>query len=257
METEEQGSQPLSREGAWSRLIGSVVSPRTTFVSIARKPTWLLPVLLIVLVNIAVAYRQQRPGTKLVVPHAAIEQRLKSNPAFERLTPQQQAKELKEAEAMANGVITGAVYFGVIIGTPLVFLIIAAVFLFAFNAVYGAGIQFRQSFAVTSYASVPYLVSSVVTLVLVWTRPPGTATAHELSVVSLATFLSPHARPWVLGLARSVNVFDVWTLGLLAVGYAAASSKKVRFGSALAVVVTVWAIYLVAMAGLAAKIPHT
>lgn len=256
MATEEQGPQPLPREGGWSRLVGTVVDPRATFKSIARKPTWLLPVLLIVLVNLAVTYRQQRPGNALTVPNAALEQRLKSNPAFEKLTPKQQAHEVKEARAIARGMITGAVYFGVVIGTPLVFLIVAGVLLLAFKFVYGAGIRLRQSYAITSFASVPYLISSVVTLVLVWTHPPGAHAAHELSLVSLEAFLSPHAPLWLKGLTRSVNVFDLWTLGLLAVGYTAASPKKVRFGGALAVVMTAWAIYLVAVASLASKIPH-
>ncbi len=255
METEDQGSQPLSREGAWSRLIGAVISPLATFEAIARKPSWLLPILLIVLVNVAVAHRQ-RPGSALTVPNSAVEQRLKSDPTFQRLTRQQQAQELKEARVVAKYVVAGAIYFGVIVGTPLAFLIIAAVLLFAFNVFFGAGIKFKQSFAVTSYASVPYLLSSVVTLVLVWTHPPGAALTHDLSVLSLAGFLSPHVSPWLRALARSVNVFDLWTLGLLAVGYTAASSKRVRFGSALAVVVAIWAVYLLATAALFSRVAH-
>lgn len=254
METVEQGPQPPPRDGAWSRLIGTVISPRATFESIGRKPGWLLPVLLIVLVNLSATYSQQRRGGLLTAQRAALEQQLKSNPKFDRLPLRQQKQELKETKTISTDVITGAAYFGVLFGTPVVLLIIAAVLLFAFNAVFGAGIKYRQSFAVTSYAEVPFLVSSVVSLVMVWAYPPGKVPPHELSVLSLAAFLSPHAPLWLAGLARSVDVFDLWTLGLLAVGYAAASSKKVRLGSSLALVLTIWCVYLFVMVGLSAMV---
>jgi Yip1 domain len=252
METGEP--QSLPREGAWSRLIGVVVSPRATFESIGRKPSWLLSVLLIVLVNLAATYSQQRRGGLLTAQRAAMEQQLKSNPAFSRMTPQQQEQQLKETRRLDKGVITGAAYFGVLVGTPVVLLIIAAVLLGAFNVVFRAGIKYAQSLAVASYALVPFLVSSLVSLALIWIRPPGGVPAEGVSVASLATFLPSNAPLWLVGLARSLNAFDLWTLGLLAVGYAAVSLKRVRFGSALALVLSLWGIYLFVMVGLSAMV---
>ncbi|MGH9686787.1 MAG: YIP1 family protein [Candidatus Acidiferrales bacterium] len=251
IETNEQKPQSLTREGAWSRLLGVVVSPRATFESIGRKPSWLLPVLLIVFVNVAATYSQQRRGGLLTAPQrVGLEQQLKSSPALSHMTQQQRGQKLHETRSLDNRVITGAAYFGVLLGTPLVVLIIAAVLLGAFNLVFRAGVKYGQSLAVTSYALIPFLVNSLISLALIWVRPPGTVPAQSMFVASLAPFLPSHAPLWLVGLARSLNAFDLWTLGLLAVGYAAVSLKKVQFGKALALVLSLWGVYLFAMVGL-------
>jgi Yip1 domain len=255
VETNEQRFQPPAKDGAWSHLLGAIVRPRTTFESIGRKPSWWLPVLLIIFVNVAATYSQQRRGGLLTVAQrAALEQQLKSSPAFARMTPQQREQKLRQAGSVDNGVITGAAYLGVLLGTPAVVLVIAAILLGAFNLVFSAGFKFAQSLAVTSYALMPFAINSLISLPLIWVRPPGAVPAQGMSIASLSVFLPSHAPLWLVGLAKSLNAFDLWTIGLLAVGYAAISMKKVRFGRALVLVLSLWGIYLFAMIGLSVTV---
>src|SRR5215212_7677584 len=44
------------KDSSWGRLIGALVAPGETFRSIAERPTWLPPLLILVLLGVAVGY---------------------------------------------------------------------------------------------------------------------------------------------------------------------------------------------------------
>lgn len=242
MATEGEVTQASSREGSFGRVVGVLVSPRATFESIARKPGWFLPVLLIVLVNLLVAFSVMHRG----ILRAAMEKQMESSPLSAQMTSQQR----DQAAGMAMRLAPIERYVGAIVGTPVVLLIVAAVFLGAFNALFGADIRFAQSFAVSAFASVPSLLRGFASLALVWTRAPANVDLRSLSMSSLAAYLPASPPAWLVTLGAHLDVFTFWTLGLLAIGYAATSSKKARFGGALAVVLTIWVIYVLASVGL-------
>jgi hypothetical protein len=245
----EETPNSLALEGPWSRLVGVVVSPRVTFESIVRKPNWLLPLLIFVFVNLAATYSQQRRGGLLTATQsAALEQQLKSNPAFSRLNPQQREQQLEEMRKLSRDAATGGAYLGVLLA-PVALLITAAVFLAAFNIVFRADVKYAQSLAIASYSLVPFLLSSLMTLALIWIRPPGAVPSEGVSI-SLASFLHSDAPLWLASLAKSLDVFELWSLGLLAVGYTAVSFRRVRFRSALALVLSIFGIFLLVMTGL-------
>ncbi len=248
---EEQGGPVAKRDNAFSRVVGAVVSPRETFQSVARKPGWVLPVLLLIVVNLIVGFSVIRTGAL----RAGMEKQMESNPAIAQMNAQLSPAQRQQNLDLRMRVAPVTTYAGAIVGTPIVLLIVAAVLLGAFNIVFGAGIRFGQSFAVSAYAAMPSLLGGLVSLVLLWVRPPGAVNLQSLSMSSLAAYL-PHGAPlWLVSLGGHLDVFTFWTIGLLAVGYAAASSKKkVRFGSALAVVVVVWLIYVLGAVGLTASV---
>ncbi|MGH9709256.1 MAG: hypothetical protein ACRD37_01760, partial [Candidatus Acidiferrales bacterium] len=59
--------------GAFGRLIGAIVNPRPTFEDIARKPTWLVPLLVITLVSIALTVVMGQRVDWMQVAHQRIE----------------------------------------------------------------------------------------------------------------------------------------------------------------------------------------
>jgi hypothetical protein len=105
-------------------------------------------------------------------------------------------------------------------------------------------IGFGQSFAIGAYAFVPILLKDLLALVMFWAHPPGGGRLRSPSISSLAAYLPAHSPAWLASVGGNLDISIFWTIGLLAVGYAAASSKKVRFGSALAVVVIGWFTFL-------------
>ena len=63
-------------------------------------------------------------------------------------------------------------------------------------------------------------------------------------------FLAPPDAKALHSLLGSLDVFSFWTMGLLAIGLAAAA--RIRKGQAAGVVVSLWLVYVLAKAGLAA-----
>lgn len=246
MSSDAQRKPTPTREDAPSRLIGAVVSPQATFESIARKPGWLLPVLLLVLVNAAVAFSSIRRGYM----SAYLEKQAESNPLTAGLTPRQRQLVL----ATQTRVVPVTIYAFAVVGTPVGLLIVAAVFLSAFRVGFGADIKFAQSFSITAYAAVPLMLRGLVGLAFLWARPPTGANPDTVSMSSVAAYLPGGAPLWLVSLGSKLDMFTLWMLVLLAAGYAAVSAKKARLGSALAVVLVIWIAYLLATVGIAAGI---
>lgn len=243
---EEQGGQASTRDGSFSRLVGAVVSPRETFDSIARKPSWVLPVFLIIVVNLIVAFGLFHRGTM----RAAMEKQFDASPMYAQLSPQQRKQNIDMALRFAPV----AAYARAVLATPIVLAIVALILLGAFNIVFSTKIGFGQAFGIAAFAFVPILLRDFLSLGMVWGRPPGDANLKSLSMSSLNAYLPAHSPVWLASLGGHLDVFTFWTIGLMAVGFAAASSKKVRFGSALAVVVVLWLIYVLGSVGLSASL---
>lgn len=247
MRNQGQVLQTSAQEGAWNQLVGAVVSPRATFGLIARKPVWLLPVLLFIMVNLVVGYSFLRTGGE----RAFAEKQLRSNPVMSQALSQMTPAQRQQNVATSMGMAAPVTYATAVVGTPIVLLIVAAVFLGVFRIGFGAPIKFAQSFAITAFASVPSILKGFLTMVFVWARPPTGASLDSLSMSSLASYLPTGAPPWLQTLGGHLDIFTFWTLGLLGLGYAAASAKKARFRGALITVVIVWAVYVFAHVGIA------
>lgn len=247
MASEEQNQENGTGKGAFARVIGALVSPRPTFESIAQKPSWLLPLLLLLLINIVLIFSfSHRIGWR-----ALIEKQVANNSQFQQLTPAEQQARIARGLKLAP--VIG--YLGGTVGNVIVVLIISAIFLFAFNIVFGSGIKFKQSFGITTHAFMPGILKGLIGLVVVWVRPPEGVNLQNLVMSNVGAFLPAGEPLWLQTLASSLDVFVFWIIALLAIGYAAASSsRKLKFGTALAVVVVIWLVFLLGWVGVLAAI---
>ena len=245
MATEEQGAESLPRESAFSRLAGALFSPRQTFQSIAQKPGWVPPILLILLVNVLLIFSfSYRVGWR-----STIEKQLAKTPTYAQMTPLQQQQAVDRLTRLAP--IGG--YIGSTVGTVLILLCIALVLLGAFNIIFGTTIKFRQSFSIASYAFMPTVLKGLLAMLIIWVRPPEGINLQNLVMSNVGAFLPSSVPLWLQTLGSLLDVFVFWTLALLAVGYVSADrSRKLRFGNALAVVVAFWFIYLFVVVGVSA-----
>lgn len=245
MATEEQSAENLARETPFSRIVGALISPRQTFASIAQKPGWVAPILLILLVNVVlISSFTYRVGWRTTV-----ERQLAKTPAYAQLTP---LKQQQTVERLARLAPIGG-YIGTTVGTILVLLCIALVLLGAYNIIFGTSIRFRQSFSITSYAFMPSVLRGLLAILIIWVRPPEGISLQNLVMSNVGAFLPSTVPLWLQTLGASLDVFAFWSMALLAIGYVRADqSRKLRFGSALAVVVAFWFVYLFVFVGFAA-----
>jgi hypothetical protein len=63
--------------------------------------------------------------------------------------------------------------------------------------------------------------------------------------------LPDESAKWLVALCKSFDVFTFWTLILLAIGFAAASPKKLKGAKPYVIAFSVWAAYVVLRVGLA------
>ncbi len=120
-------------------------------------------------------------------------------------------------------------------------------------AVSRAPVQFRQVFAIVSYARMPGVVFTVLAIVLIlFRRASGLPDGHPVNpmMTSLAVFLDPATTsPFVYTLARSVDCVVFWELSLMAVGLKLAS--RLSSAAANGAVVILWVVTSLVQAMLA------
>lgn len=230
--------------GALGRLVGAIINPRPTFEDIARKPSWLLPLLLLIILSLSITYIfGKRVGWR-----AFMEKQLAQNSRVQQLSPEQREQTLETQVKVAP--IIGYV-FGVI-GFPIVVVVIAAIFMGIFNATSSAALDFKTSLGVITHSYTPFVIASLLGVLILCLKPPDQIDLQNLVASNAGTFLSSDAPKWLLALCTSLDIFTFWVLGLMAFAYSAVHPKKIKFGSALTWIVGIWVVFVLVKVGFAA-----
>jgi hypothetical protein len=133
---------------------------------------------------------------------------------------------------------------------PILFtLIVALVMWGAFNLLGGANTDFATSFAITTHAALTGLVSSLLFILILYLKPPGTVDMENPIATNLAVLLPDDSAKWMIALLKSIDIFTFWTLILLAIGFATTNPKKLKGGKAFTIAFSVWAVYVVLRVG--------
>ncbi len=240
---ESRAPQP-ARISAFGRLTGVLFNPKATFEDIAAKPSFLLPLVVIVVLSVViVAVFGQRVGWR-----GTIEKQLASNPRTADLPADQREQAIERGEKFAPVVS----YVIVFLAAPVAALISAAVLLAAFNLVAGARVNFLQSFGIVTHSYVPGIIGGAIGLIMLFVKSPDTININNLVAANLAAFLAGDSPKWLISLGTSIDLFQFWTIVLMGIGFSAVNPKKVSIGKGIAIVAITWALYVgakVAIAG--------
>ena len=243
--TMQQAPEAPEKVNSFGRIIGVIFSPKETFESIVRKPTWLLPTILLCVVGVAfIIVFGSRPGAW----RAYMEAQFEKSSRVQQLTAQQREQAL-EAQLKYTPKVTPAVV--PIVEFSLV-LIIAAVYWVAFSMGAGIKVNFKTSLGITAHAWVPFILSGLLAIVVVMLKDPRTIELNNPLAAYDGAYLPPSTSKALIAAGHSLDIFSFWVLGLFALGFSAVNPKKLKFGGALAWIVGVWLIYVVMKAGLSA-----
>jgi hypothetical protein len=137
-----------------------------------------------------------------------------------------------------------------VVSTPIFLLIpyviLAALFLLAFLAT-GAGISFRKAFTVTVWGTgPPAIVLTLLGILFMFVKNPADLdVVPAYNVVSnLGALVDFTAHPMLNSFLSSIDLFSIWTVVLLSLGFAAVSEKKLTVGKASIPVVGLWALWI-------------
>lgn len=195
-----------------ARFAGVFHSPGSTFADIVRKPDWLAP--LLILVASAVLFTEAMLWK--VGMDRIIRMSLEQSPRAAQMTPEQ------VEQAVTQGAKIGAIFAHVsaVLGAPIVMLIVAGLGLLIINAIFGKDLNFTTSYAVACYASLPGILGSLMGLAMIFLGDVERFNPQNPTPTNLGFFLNPleTAKP-LYSLASSIDVFTVWFLILLGIGF--------------------------------------
>lgn len=220
------------------RLTGVLFDPKPAFADIAARPQgWWLPLLLVTLLvlGFVVAFSQRVGWERFLRQQMQSNSRLMELPTERREEILQQ--QLRFVPIFAH--VQAGLAFAVIA------VVVAGAFLFVFNVLLGAQMNFRQVFTVTCYGLLPQALGTALATVMVFVKDPADFDLEHPLASNVGAFLDPNTAPkWLVSLASSLDLFSVWTLLLLATGFAAAA-RKISWSKAFTWVVATWMLWLV------------
>jgi hypothetical protein len=224
-----------------ARIFGVLFSPRKTFEDIVRKPSWVAPVVVSTVLSImAVVTLNQRVNWREYI----VQQIEKSPQAAQMSADQKQQR----AEVGAKFAVTIVYVAGVLV--PICFaLLVGLVMMGAYNLFAGAGARFATSFAIVAHAAMVGIVSTPLFLLVLFLRPYGTIDPDNPVVTNLGALLPDESAKWLVTLCKSLDIFTIWILILIAIGFAAVNSKKLKGAKSFTIAFTVWATYVVLHVG--------
>lgn len=232
---------PERDSNSLARIFGVLFSPKVTFESIVRRPTWLLPVvLLVVLAIVVVGIFDKRGGWP-----SYFQRQDESASRFQQLTQQQQQQTLATQVKYGPKVV----YAEVVIALPLAILIVAAILLAMFNLLYGTQIKFKTAFSIVSYAWVPGIISGILGIVILLLKDPATVDVQNIVAANASVLIPSDAARWKIALLSSIDIFTFWEMFLLAVGFGVAAPRKLSTGKAFASIFVIWLIWVAVKVG--------
>lgn len=212
------------------RVVGAILSPGETFASIARRPTWLLPLLLWTALSLGI--------TAVLLPKIDWEKMTRTQMEKSGQTVTEEQVQSRVAQSKKFG---GVISYCIGAISPWVVALLTAVVIWGSFKAFGWDATFKQSFGATTHAFLPGVLKAVLLGVLVWRQETVDPQAMgELLRSNLGFLVGRDSSKALHSLLLSIDIFSFWSLWLFVIGFAAAA--KIKRGSAAGVIVTLWVI---------------
>jgi hypothetical protein len=224
-----------------ARIFGVLFSPQKTFEDIVRKPSWIAPVLVSTVLSIlAVVALNQRVNWR-----EYISQQMEKSPRTAQLSADQ-----KQQQAEVGAKFTVAIVYAAGVVVPICFaLVVGLVMMGAYNLLAGAGARFAVSFAIVAHAGMVGIVSTPLFLLVLFLKPYGTIDPDNPVVTNLGALLPDDSAKWLMTLCKSLDIFAIWILVLITIGFAAVNPKKLKGAKSFTIAFSVWAAFVVLRVG--------
>jgi hypothetical protein len=205
------------------RLVNTFIAPSKTFADIRRNASWWVPWLISAVFTLIFAIVAVQ---KIDMGRFVQEQTDRSPSAqkrMERLTPEQRA------QGMAlQATITKVGFYAAPVFTLLFGLIVAAVLMFVYNFMLGAEVPFARALAIVFYSGLPGILATILLIVsfLASSDPSTIDITRNPMPTNLGFFMDPEGNKVLYGLASAIDVFRIWLVTLLGLGFSVASSNR-------------------------------
>lgn len=219
----------------FGRIIGMFFSPKPTFEDIVCKPGWLPPLIVLFLtgliLNLTLANhanwteisKQQIAKSKWAAAQIDRLDDAKKEQAFERAAAQEKISR----------------YVRAVIGWPLVLLVAAALYFGAYRLIGGARVSFGLAFVILAFANMPVALKEILGTVVTALRDPSAIDPDNYIASNPAALMSSDTPTWQIIPLAFLDIFAIWAIVLVAIGFSAADPKKLPFGKSLGIAIGV------------------
>ncbi|HVG24202.1 MAG TPA: Yip1 family protein [Thermoanaerobaculia bacterium] len=222
--------------------MGVFFSPTETFADIARRPDFLWPLVLIV----GLAY----VTTFVMMPHMDFDAVFaKSAEQMKKQNPNMSDADMERVARISKATMKVGQFVGPAIG--IMWYALAALLLWGGVRMMGGDGTFPQAFSTTLYAWLPMVIFSIILAVIVVAR--GSVDPTEMATVvksSPAFLVDIKEHPVLASFLSSFDVFTIWTIVLLIIGFTALS--RLSKGKVAGIVIAMWALSIFIKIGFAA-----
>jgi len=242
-------SQPAPPSvSSFGRVFGALVNPKPTFESIAQRPSWVLPMLLVLLCSIVIiAVIGQRIGW-----HAVVEKQIANSARAQKQMEQMPAEQRQRIIDQQTKFASVVGYVSVVIATILGEVVVAALLLAVFNLMSGSKIGFSTSLGIVAHSWMPYFIGGILSIIVLYIKDPSTVDVQNIVATNPGALLSSDSPKWLVSLLTSLDLLTFWVIALQAIGFSATNPKKISFGKAFGSIFAVWFVYVLIKMGLAA-----
>lgn len=236
--------EPEKPGGFFQNLIDVYFAPREAFTRIVRSPRILgaLAVYVVLVLGFTGVWMHKMD------PAEFMKTQIEESGQADRIPAEQRAAIIEQQAKMMPifAWVVGPVFIGIML------LVIAGTLLFIFRFFYAGEVSFRQSFAIVTWVFMAVgVITTPVTLAIMALKGDWNINPQDAVQANLGMLLdkSTAAKPlWTL--LTSIDLFVLWMVVLLAVGFGVASRKTTS--SALWGVAIPWAIIVLIKVGWAA-----
>lgn len=235
--------QPQAKISPMGRIVGVIFSPKSTFEDIVRKPSWVLPLVVMVILSAIAAWGINQK----VNWRQYMSEQIEKSPAAAQLSADQKQQRI---EAGAKFAPYSTYVFGTL--APVLGIFVVALIMWgAYNLFAGANVNFSTSLGIISHAFVPTFISSLIFYLVLFLKPYGTLDLENPIATNVAAFLPEDSAKWLQALTKNLDIFVIWITLLIAIGFAAANPKKLKGGKPYAIAFGMLIFWIVLRVGIA------
>lgn len=240
--------EPEGSDSAIGRLIGTFITPKKTFRSIAARPSWLLPLVIIAIfaTGMFVVFGQ-RVGWRANVVRQ-IEQSDRAQKQMEQLTPEKRDAVIDQQAKVSMYIV----YFLGSVGVFIFALIVAGLLLLGFMIIAGVRPTFSQSLGIVSHAWLIGIITVLLGILVIYLKDPSTVDLQNLVASNLGAVMPESSPKWLTVLLSTFDVFTFWKIALMAFGFSAVDPKKLSVGKAFTIIFALYFLWMLIVTGFTA-----
>jgi hypothetical protein len=233
------------KDSAAGRVVGALIAPGETFRSIAARPGWVAPMLVLVALATVSGYMvSQRIDLAQLIRH-------QNEVTGGQLSPDQLDQRIQLMQKLQPYL---ALFQGLIV-LPAFFLFAALLFWMGFRLM-GSELGWKASLGTSLHALLPLGVLWLLSIPVIWNHgnfTPEEARSGSFLASNLAVLAPEDLGKVARALLASVDLFSIWAIVLLVLGFRIVA--RVSRTAAVGVVLTLWLLAVALKVGLAALAP--